>query len=278
MASSFVVERLTGAWVLDHHSASQCDPLYDLAAQTWNAEWAHDVVGPLPLPPLAWPAEVVGTVRATGAARDRDPDGHAGRGRHDRRLGGGGERRRARPWPADGHVRLDDVLRRRQRPPGAQPRHLDDDRRRSRLAHQAAGTATSGSITAWLRDLVGGDYAALTAEAAEVEPGSDGIVALPYFAGERTPVPDPHARGVFAGLTLRHGRGHLYRAVLEATAYAARHNLEALELDAVERVAAVGGGAGSELWVQIVSDVVGRGAGDSRRDDRCLLRRRPSRR
>jgi xylulokinase len=122
---------------------------------------------------------------------------------------------------------------------------------------QAAGTATSGSITAWLRDLFGAGYEELTAAAAAVEPGADGLVALPYFAGERTPVADPRARGVVAGLTLRHGRGHLYRAVLEATAYAARHNLEAFELETVERVAAVGGGASSPLWVQIVSDVSG---------------------
>ncbi|OEV22891.1 hypothetical protein AN219_26690, partial [Streptomyces nanshensis] len=60
-------------------------------------------------------------------------------------------------------------------------------------------------------------------------PGANGLLMLPYFAGERTPVMDPYARGVLAGLTLSHTRGDLYRAALEATAYAVRHNIEAIE-------------------------------------------------
>jgi xylulokinase len=84
-------------------------------------------------------------------------------------------------------------------------------------------------------------------------------VCLPYFSGERTPIHDPLARGALAGLTLRHGRGHIYRALLEATAYGVRHNLEVIgELGArVRRTVAVGGGVRSDLWPQIVSDVCG---------------------
>jgi xylulokinase len=83
---------------------------------------------------------------------------------------------------------------------------------------------------------------------------------LPYFAGERTPIFDPHARGVICGLTLSHGRGHLYRALLEATGYGIRHITEALR-DAGgggRRVVAVGGGTKGGLWTQIVSNVTGR--------------------
>lgn len=257
MASSFAVERLTGEWVLDHHSASQCDPLYDLAANGWSTDWAEEVVGALPLPRLAWPAEVVGTVHAEGAAATGIPAGTpvaAGTIDAWAEAVSAGVRAPGQLMVMYGSTMF--FVAGSEHPArsagiwtttGVDPGTLT----------QAAGTATSGSITGWLRDLVGGDYTELTAEAAAVEPGSDGLVALPYFAGERTPVPDAQARGVIAGLTLRHGRGHLYRAVLEATAYAARHNLEALELESVERVAAVGGGAGSELWVQIVSDVSG---------------------
>ena len=124
----------------------------------------------------------------------------------------------------------------------------------------AAGMATTGALTRWLRDLLtGADYSALTQEAAAVAPGSAGLVVLPYFSGERTPIQDPDARGVIAGLTLAHGRGHLYRAMLEGTAYGVRHNLEAIAaLGAdVRRVVAVGGGTRSRLWLQIVSDVTG---------------------
>jgi xylulokinase len=82
---------------------------------------------------------------------------------------------------------------------------------------------------------------------------------LPYFAGERTPIHDPHARGVIAGLTLRHGPGDLLRAAYEATAFAARQIIALLgEADAApQRVVTVGGGTDSELWMQIVSDVTG---------------------
>ena len=82
---------------------------------------------------------------------------------------------------------------------------------------------------------------------------------LPYLSGERSPLHDPDARGVVVGLSLAHGRGHLYRAVLEATAYAVAHNLEAMHAagGAARRTVAVGGGARSDLLLQIVSDVTG---------------------
>ncbi|MDQ3541972.1 MAG: FGGY-family carbohydrate kinase, partial [Chloroflexota bacterium] len=102
-------------------------------------------------------------------------------------------------------------------------------------------------------------YAALASLAEEIPAGSDGLICLPYFAGERTPINDPDARGVFAGLTLSHTRGHLYRALLEGTAFGVRHNLETLrEIGATpKRIVAVGGGAENRLWLQIVSDVAG---------------------
>jgi xylulokinase len=83
---------------------------------------------------------------------------------------------------------------------------------------------------------------------------------LPYFAGERTPLQDPRARGLISGLTLSHGRGHLYRAMLEATAYGVRHIFEGMREagGGGERLVAVGGGTKGGLWTQIVSDVTGR--------------------
>ena len=82
---------------------------------------------------------------------------------------------------------------------------------------------------------------------------------MPYFAGERTPIWDADARGVIIGLTMSHTRGHLYRALLEATAYSARSILDAIGEAGVkmERVVAVGGGTKGGLWTQIVSDVTG---------------------
>jgi xylulokinase len=134
-----------------------------------------------------------------------------------------------------------------------------------------AGMATTGALTRWFRDhfarqemateATGGPsaYAALTAEAETVPPGSEGLVILPYFSGERTPLNDPDARGVIAGLSLAHGRGHLYRAILEATAYGVAHNLEVMRASGARprRAIAAGGGAKSRLLPQIVSDVTG---------------------
>jgi xylulokinase len=100
-------------------------------------------------------------------------------------------------------------------------------------------------------------YDLLTEAAAEVPPGCEGLLFLPYLSGERTPYPDPNARGVFFGLTLRHAKAHLTRAVLEGVTYGLRDSLElmrALGLS-IQQVRASGGGARSRLWRQILADV-----------------------
>jgi xylulokinase len=124
----------------------------------------------------------------------------------------------------------------------------------------AAGTSTAGSLIGWLQSVTGGaDFDTLMAEAHAVPPGSEGLLALPYLAGERTPVFDPQARGVFAGLTLRHGRGHLFRAAYEGIAFGIRQILERFDdAHAGRRTVAVGGGLRSPVWAQAVSDVTGR--------------------
>jgi xylulokinase len=124
----------------------------------------------------------------------------------------------------------------------------------------AGGMAASGAITQWLRELFGGpDFTTLLAEAEASAAGARGLLMLPYWAGERTPIADPLARGVVTGLRLDHTRGDLYRAALEATAYGVRHNAVALAAAGapITRVVAVGGGAAGDLWTQIVSDVSG---------------------
>jgi xylulokinase len=117
----------------------------------------------------------------------------------------------------------------------------------------AAGSA------AWLRGLLGADLAVLEAEAADRPPGSEGLLFAPYLAGERTPHPDPDARGAFVGLSLRHDRGALWRAMLEGVAYGVRDSLELLrELGAQPESGRVsGGGARSELWLRILASVLG---------------------
>ena len=261
MANSFIAWRLTGEYVLDHHSASQCDPLYDVHSYRWIGEWAEEVAPGLPLPRLLWPAEVVGEVTSEASEETGIPAGTpVAAGTID-------------AWSEGASVGV-------QKPGDLMLMYgttmfvievLEDALHHPGLwgttgilpeTHNlAAGMATSGALTGWLQRISGGvPYETLTEEAAAVPPGSDALVVLPYFAGERTPLQDPRARGLISGLTLSHGRGHLYRAMLEATAYGVRHIFEAMGEagGGGERLVAVGGGTKGGLWTRIVSDVTGR--------------------
>lgn len=256
MASSYLVHELTGEYVLDHHSASQCTPLYDGREHAWIGEWAEEIAPGLELPALHWPGEVVGTVRPGTCLPEGIPVIAGTVDAWAEAVSVGVTR------PGDVMVMygttmfLVQVLGRRRTWPtlwgtaGVEPGTYN----------LAAGMATSGAVTAWLRDLTGAGYAELTEEAAAAGPGANGLLMLPYFAGERTPIFDPDARGLVLGLTLGHGRGHLYRAALEATAFGVRHNLAAMDEAGgrTERLVAVGGGTQGGLWTQIVSDVLQR--------------------
>jgi xylulokinase len=119
--------------------------------------------------------------------------------------------------------------------------------------------SAAGSLQ-WLRDVAapGVAFGELVGEAARWDPGTEGLTFLPYLAGERTPHADPDARGSFTGLSLRHDRGALVRAVLEGVAYGLRDSLDLLrELGvAPERARVSGGGARSELWLRIIASVL----------------------
>ncbi len=121
--------------------------------------------------------------------------------------------------------------------------------------------ASSGSLIRWFRDQFAStlDYSALDREAADVPAGSEGLVLLPYFLGEKTPLNDPFARGTLVGLTLTHTRAHVYRAVLEGIAFGFKHHLQVLAEHnrRPRRVRLTNGGAHSLLWRQITADVLG---------------------
>ena len=125
-----------------------------------------------------------------------------------------------------------------------------------------AAMAATGRALDWFRDgIAGGGLSTewLLEEAGSTPPGAGGVVFLPYLAGERSPIWDPRATGAFVGLTLAHGRGHLVRAILEASALAIRHVAEPMLLAGVRVTAmrACGGPARSETWNQIKADVTG---------------------
>jgi len=120
--------------------------------------------------------------------------------------------------------------------------------------------ATSGSLLRWFQQqLAGGsDFRELDAAGALVAAGSDGVICLPYFLGEKSPIHDPEARGAFVGLHLGHTQAHLFRACLESTGYGLRHHLDILnELGvSVNEIRVTNGGANSALWKQVVADAL----------------------
>jgi xylulokinase len=120
--------------------------------------------------------------------------------------------------------------------------------------------SAAGSLR-WYRDALAPEvsFDELVDEAASAPPGSDGLLFLPYLTGERTPHPDPLARGAFVGLTVNHGRAHLTRAVLEGVAFGLRDSLELMRAAGVappSEIRATGGGIKSALWRQILADVL----------------------
>ena len=140
------------------------------------------------------------------------------------------------------------------------------------MIYTFGGAATAGGVVRWFRDQFGDKereaerelnisaYRLLDEEAANIPPGSEGLLLLPYFMGERSPIWDPDAKGTIIGLTLYHTRKHFYRAILEGVAYSLRHNIEAgLEsgLELAEECIMVGGATRSPLWMKMFSDVTG---------------------
>jgi xylulokinase len=259
-STSFVVARLTGEYVIDHYTAAGFSPLYDVTRLDWTDALA-DILPVSMLPRLMWSTDIAGQITpeaaaATGlavgtpvtcgtidAAAEAVSVGVRSPG--DMMLMYGStifviavtERpmRDARLWYAPWLF------------PG--------------LHAAMAGLATSGTLTHWFRDTLAqdADFATLAAEAAASPKGAKGLLCLPYFSGERTPIHDPKAKGAFFGLDLTHGRGDLFRSVLEGIAAGTAHVMETYrEIGAApERVMAVGGGTQNAPWMQATSDLAG---------------------
>lgn len=259
MPASWLVRQLTGAYVLDHQSASQMSPLYDIEGERWHAPWWERCAAPLEAPELLWAGDIAGTVTPEAAAATGIPAGTpviAGTidawseavsvGAH-----GAGDLMLMYGTTMFLVATVEETLR--------TPSMWTTAGAFAGTRNLAGGLATSGALTSWLAALTGADYPALLAEAEASGPGARGLLMLPYFAGERTPIQDPDARGVIAGLAIEHGRGDLYRAALEATALGVRHNVGTMRAAGagIHRIVAVGGGTQGRLWLQIVSDATG---------------------
>lgn len=259
MGHTFVVHRLTGAYVLDHPSASMCEPLYHTGENRWIPVWAEEVAPGLAMPELRWLAEVAGVVTEEAAEETGLPEGiPVAVGTTDSFADGLGIGVKD---PGDvmiiygSTMSIIEVLAR----PLPAPNLWSNAHLFEGTYNLSSGMSTSGSLTGWLKEISGDKpYEELIEEAANVAPGSEALVVLPYFAGERTPISDPDARRHLRPDAESRARPPL-PGLLEATGYAARHLLEAISEAGGKgrRFVAVGGGTRGGLWTQVISDVTG---------------------
>jgi xylulokinase len=269
--SGYLNLRLTGARAIDVYDAAIFAPFFDTERGTWSKD-VEPLVAPVGMmPEPAWTSSVTGHVtreaaRETGLAAGTpvitgtaDAAAEAvGAG-----LSGPGDMMLMYGSSTFFILRTEGL----RTPAGFWgSRFLEKD-----TFVVAGGTATAGSLTRWFRDNFAGEeraaertggenaYAALSRLTASSPPGSRGVIVLPYFSGERTPLNDPDARGVIFGLTLGHTRADVYRAVLESVGFSIRHNIEALKAEGcrASRILAVGGGTRNPAWLRIVSDIAG---------------------
>ena len=264
-STSYLVFRLTGEYVIDHFTAANFTPLYVVDALDWSSELADDVIGLEKLPRLAWSGEVAGTVtraaaRETGLAEGTpvtvgtvDAAAEA--------LSVGATRTGDMMLMYGSTIFIIMLTDTRVRDPRLwyAPWLFEGGHA------SAAGLATSGTLTHWFRDRFARDldpahaFEALAREAGDSPPGANGLLFLPYFSGERTPIHDPFAKGCLFGLDLTHTRGDVYRAVLEGIANGTGHVIETYRAagQAPRRLLAVGGGTKNRIWSQATSDVSG---------------------
>ena len=264
-STSFLTHRLTGRFVVDHYTAANATPLYDADAHGWSADLAPDIVPLDRMPDLAWSCDVAGGVSARAAAATGLA---AGTPVIVGTIDAAAEAVSVgvlAPGPMmlmyGSTVFTVLVATARARDPRLWWAPWLFPGQHAALA----GLATSGALTHWFRDQLARDLdpanamATLAAEAADSPPGARGLVFLPYFSGERTPIHDTHAKGMWFGLNLAHQRADLYRALLEGIGYGARHVLETYRDAGLspDSIHAVGGGVRNKVWLQAASDISG---------------------
>ena len=264
LPKDYVRFRLTGEYASDRAGGSGTI-LFDLARRDWSPELLEALAIPAEwLPKTYEGTEVTGTLSAEAAQATGLLSGTPV-------FGGGGDQETGATGNgavAEGVVSLNlgtsgVVFAAVDRP------IVEPQGRLHAFCHAVPGKwhlmgvmlSAAGSLR-WYRDTVapGVGFDALLTPVSEVPPGSEGLLFLPYLTGERTPHPDPLARGAFVGLTVRHTQAHMARAVLEGVAFGLRDSFELLKevgLAEIDQVRITGGGARSPLWRQILADVFG---------------------
>lgn len=271
-ATTFIVARLTSRVVIDHFSAGCMVPMYDPWSNKWSDRFCKDFVNLEQLPEILWSHELAGRVTSkaselTGLAEGTPVSvGTIDAGAEALSVGV--------TKPGEMMMMYGSTIFMIQ--------VTDNDQAREKRLWAGpylfpgtwcllAGMATSGSLTRWFRDqfapeLVAAEksggasaYAELVKEAAETKPGAEGIIVLPYFSGERTPVMDPRAKGMIFGLSLTHTRGHIFRAILEGMGHGVKQHVDLFTSIGArpKTIKSVGGGTKNSIWLQAISDISG---------------------
>jgi xylulokinase len=264
LPKDYLRHRLTGGYAVDVADGSGTI-LFDLAARTWSPE----ILAALDLDPALLPGtsegpEVTGTVTGEAAEATGLTPGTpvvAGGGDQSANAVGVGA---VTPGVVALSLGTSGVVFAATDKPAIEPQgrvHAFCHAVPGRWHMMGVMLSAAGSLR-WLRDALApaASFDDLVAAAAEVPAGSEGLLFLPYLTGERTPHPDPLARGAFVGLTVRHDLRHLTRAVLEGVAYGLRDGLDLMVgagLAPPGQLRAAGGGTRSRLWRQILADVLG---------------------
>lgn len=269
--STFINQRLTEICAIDHFTAGSNHGLYDPLKLDWSKEFTAPIVEIKKLPKIFWSNESIGTVTKTASKITGLREGTvvvAGT------IDAAAEALSAR------------VINHKEMMLMYGSTHFMIQITNKRVTHPQlwsgpylfpgtwallAGMSTTGSLTRWVRDTMGQNlleleertgisaYATLAALAEKSPVGSNGILMLPYFSGERTPINDPRARGLIIGLSLSSSLGDVYRATLEGVGFGVEQHTRLFKEIGAEpsSISAVGGGTKSPLWLQIVSDITG---------------------
>jgi ribulokinase len=275
--NAYIIYQLTGDIAVDYSSAGNIGGIFDINAKTWSQEMLDQLGIPMDYLPekLVASSDPVGTITSSAAELTGlavgTPVMAGGVDAAVATLSAGAFR--------DGnHVAMvgtsmcwgfitekTDVSSRLISMP-----HVLDPLRK---VYTFGGAITAGAVIRWFKDVLGekemlaekildmNAYQILEFGTKDIPAGSAGLVVLPYFMGERSPVWDSHAKGTIVGLSLYHSKAHLFRAFMEGVAFALRHNMEVIsgaDLKLDQEVTLVGGAGKSSMWPQIFADVTGR--------------------
>lgn len=269
-SQSFVVARLTGRVVIDHFTAAGYSPMYDPWNNNWNPKYCEGIVPIEKLPELLWSDEIAGHITESAAAQTGllvgtpVTVGTADAGAEALSVGVTKPGQMMMMYGSTIFIiQVTDNDQARDMRLWAAPYLFKG------TWCLAAGMATSGSLTRWFRDYFAQDliraeengglsaYEVLVHEAEQTPSGAEGVIVLPYFSGERTPINDPRAKGIIFGLSLTHTRGHLFRGILEGIGYGVKQHIDLFDSIGARptEIRAVGGGTKNRVWVQAVSDI-----------------------